>query len=189
VPGVAIGRDGRARVPCPNCGAVREWRPAPSRPPASAGNEASPQRDQQRGGGLPGPASPRNFGPTRTGTAEGGIRTADQGLMSFLSLRTRDFGVSGQFLGQARPVTPNSPLSSVSWSHSLGRSPLVTVLWSGLLLLPSVRIQRVPDPPDSLGERGTPPRGIKDFWRPTCEPDSRPVIQRQSSTAYTSGRS
>ena len=111
---------------------------------------------------------------------EGGIRTHDQELMSFLSLRTRDFGVSGQFLGQDRLVRPNSPLVP---------SFLVTLPWSGLLLLPSVRIQRVPDLPDSLGERGTPPRGIKDLWRPTCELDSRPVIQRQSSTAYTSGRS
>ena len=28
VPGVVIGRDGIARVPCPTCGAVRAWRPA-----------------------------------------------------------------------------------------------------------------------------------------------------------------
>ena len=28
VPGVTIGRDGVARVPCPSCGAVRAWRPA-----------------------------------------------------------------------------------------------------------------------------------------------------------------
>ena len=27
VPGVTIGRDGVARVPCPRCGAVRAWRP------------------------------------------------------------------------------------------------------------------------------------------------------------------
>ena len=80
-------------------------------------------------------------------------------------------------------------LVTLPWSQSLSHSLLVTVLWSGLLLLPSVRIQGVPDPPDSLGERGTPPSGIKDFRRPTCELDSRPVIQRQSSTAYTSGRS
>ena len=28
VPGVTIGRDGGARVPCPRCGTVREWRPS-----------------------------------------------------------------------------------------------------------------------------------------------------------------